>query len=366
VTPRDFTDTLSKVDVGTPAIWRAAGISTRQLHSLVSSGQLVKVRHGAYATRGVLSRAETDPGLRHAVDVAATVATRRHSATASHHSAAQLHGLRVLKQPPGGTVTLTVPPGTRAGRYRQDVGVICHAAQLPDQQVTKRYGVAVTTAARTVADIARTTTFMEGVVVADAALYERHASKSELRRVLAGCERWPGTCRARQVIDFADGLAESVLESCAGRQPASKRGRWPIDHTLWWTMSHRPRSLPRAGHRRAPPGPAAAGGGLRGRPRHLAGTVQRRGAGRRAYPGGFQARRAPRVCPVRQEWRDFRPNPGVRVGVLARIGYSSLRAPERSGASADVAQLVEHHLAKVRVAGSNPVVRSEARLCGSG
>ncbi len=26
--------------------------------------------------------------------------------------------------------------------------------------------------------------------------------------------------------------------------------------------------------------------------------------------------------------------------------------------SADVAQLVEHHLAKVRVAGSNPVVRS--------
>ena len=29
-----------------------------------------------------------------------------------------------------------------------------------------------------------------------------------------------------------------------------------------------------------------------------------------------------------------------------------------------MAQLVEHHLAKVRVAGSNPVVRSEARLCG--
>ena len=30
------------------------------------------------------------------------------------------------------------------------------------------------------------------------------------------------------------------------------------------------------------------------------------------------------------------------------------------GGHADVAQLVEHHLAKVRVAGSNPVVRSEA------
>src|SRR5262249_6045871 len=34
--------------------------------------------------------------------------------------------------------------------------------------------------------------------------------------------------------------------------------------------------------------------------------------------------------------------------------------PPRWGGQADVAQLVEHHLAKVRVAGSNPVVRSEA------
>src|SRR6266852_5529848 len=33
--------------------------------------------------------------------------------------------------------------------------------------------------------------------------------------------------------------------------------------------------------------------------------------------------------------------------------------PRVSGVHADVAQLVEHHLAKVRVAGSNPVVRSE-------
>ena len=37
-----------------------------------------------------------------------------------------------------------------------------------------------------------------------------------------------------------------------------------------------------------------------------------------------------------------------------------LNARRRDPAGADVAQLVEHHLAKVRVAGSNPVVRSEA------
>ncbi len=213
MTSSDAANTLSKLDVGTLATWQAAGLTKRQLYTLVESGQLVKIRHGAYATSSVLARAEADPGLRHAVDVTAIMATGMHRGTASHHSAAQLHGLRLLKQPSAGTVTLTVPPGTRTGRHA--AGIICHAAELPAQQVTRRYGVPVTTAARTVVDIARTTTFMAGVVVADAALYERHASKSEFRRVLASCERWPGTSRARQVIDFADGLAESVLESCA-------------------------------------------------------------------------------------------------------------------------------------------------------
>ena len=43
-------------------------------------------------------------------------------------------------------------------------------------------------------------------------------------------------------------------------------------------------------------------------------------------------------------------------------GFPAPRAPVRaSGMHADVAQLVEHHLAKVRVAGSSPVIRSEER-----
>ncbi len=43
------------------------------------------------------------------------------------------------------------------------------------------------------------------------------------------------------------------------------------------------------------------------------------------------------------------------------MGYGFEPQPGTSvlGCIADVAQLVEHHLAKVRVAGSNPVVRSE-------
>jgi hypothetical protein len=55
-----------------------------------------------------------------------------------------------------------------------------------------------------------------------------------------------------------------------------------------------------------------------------------------------------------------RDAPGIRFGILdgTRLEFPSVAKCEPGGA--DVAQLVAHHLAKVRVAGSNPVVRSEA------
>jgi Transcriptional regulator, AbiEi antitoxin/Protein of unknown function (DUF559) len=214
VTDRDFSDALRKIDVGTTARWRAAGLSARQLYSLAKSGQLVKIRRGVYATSGVMARAETDPGLRHALDVVGVRDTRTGKGVASHHSAAQLLRLNLLNAPSPGTVTLTVPPGTRVSDYAR-TGVICHMADLPGEHLTTMYGVPATTAARTVVDIARTVSFMEGVVVADSALYERHTSKAELRRTISQCAHWPGLEQARQVVEFANGLAESPFESCA-------------------------------------------------------------------------------------------------------------------------------------------------------
>jgi Protein of unknown function (DUF559) len=75
--------------------------------------------------------------------------------------------------------------------------------------------VPVTTASRTVVDLARTLSFREGVVVADSALRQRQTSKKALGAVLGDCPRWPGIQQARAVVEFADGMAESVLESIA-------------------------------------------------------------------------------------------------------------------------------------------------------
>ena len=60
--------------------------------------------------------------------------------------------------------------------------------------------------------------------------------------------------------------------------------------------------------------------------------------------------------------------PGYPEVTASRDTQSRRLAPllESSSQQADVAQLVEHHLAKVRVAGSNPVVRSKTPGQGVG
>jgi hypothetical protein len=207
-------DAFSNITIGTAATWRAAGVSRPRLARLVQAGEVVRIRYGVYATASIVVRAAADPRFGHALQVAAVRAAGTRKAAASHHSAAQMHGLDLLGKLHEGMVTLTVSSGARTGPYNR-AGVIRHIAELPDVHVTKLYGVPVTTAARTVADIARTTSFREGVVVADSALRERLASKTEIRRVLASCARWPGISQARDVADFASASAESVLESCA-------------------------------------------------------------------------------------------------------------------------------------------------------
>jgi hypothetical protein len=201
--------------VGTAAQWREAGLSERRFKLLVASGDLVRVRRGCYVSRETFAEAEEDPCLDHAIRAGAAIASsRRRDCVASHHSAARVHGIDMLHPPDDGVVALTVEPGRKTGRHT-DADVVRHAARLPGGHVTKFRGLPVTTAARTVVDIARTSTFMQGVVVADSAMHKRLTLKSELRDVLRDCEHWPGVELARRVAEFADWVPESPLESCA-------------------------------------------------------------------------------------------------------------------------------------------------------
>ncbi len=86
---------------------------------------------------------------------------------------------------------------------------------MPTTHVTTISGLPVTTAARTVIDLARTLAFRAAVVAADSALHQRLTTTAELRSVIAQLPGRRGTARAAEVIEFADGRAESPLESIA-------------------------------------------------------------------------------------------------------------------------------------------------------
>lgn len=199
--------------VTTAAELLAQGMSKDQLRRLARNGRITSVARGVYAPTEWLESLADDPRRLHAVAVGALV-KRNPGLVASHESAAYLHGIDLL---PAGR---EVPPITLTRRPKEPSralvrGALIRVASLPDDHVATAFGVPVTTVARTVMDIARTSGFMEGVVAADSALRSHVVVKVEFAIILEECGQWPGVVRARQVLGFADGRAESALESVA-------------------------------------------------------------------------------------------------------------------------------------------------------
>ena len=201
------------MDAGTVQQWAEAGTSLGRLRTKVRHGELIRWRHGVYVTAEAVTAAAGDPAKTHALDVRALLAVSPLGGVASHESAAILHGLPLLNAPARGTVSLTRAPGS--SQERSSSGARYYASRLPAEQVTTRCRVPVTTAARTVIDLARTREFMDGVVVADAAIRMRRTSRRELAEVVNSCTRSPGLTKVRRVVDFSDGRSGSPLESCA-------------------------------------------------------------------------------------------------------------------------------------------------------
>jgi hypothetical protein len=213
VTLSDIPGAVRKKSVGAVSEWRAAGLTPAQFRSLTRAGELVRVRHGVYASRSLVESADADPRQGHALRVAGARAAVGRHAVASHQSAAVLHGIDLLRKPADGTVWLTRPPGQYSGLNLE--GVHLYSARLPEHHVTTLHGVRVTTATRTTVDLARSLTFMEGVVAADCTLRLGKTTDLGLADMLRSCARWPGIDRARRVTGFSSADAESVLESCA-------------------------------------------------------------------------------------------------------------------------------------------------------
>lgn len=179
---------------------------------MVRTGSLIRIGRGCYVNSTEAEPFLRRPEGRHLLAAGAALAGSGTDLVASHTTAALIHGLDLLEQPDD-QVTLT---RARASGYRgSKPGARLTAAELPARHVTVRYGLRVTTPARTVVDLARVLPFRSGTVTADHALELRQVTKGELRQVLATCRQWPGVTRAAEVVEFANGLSESALESIA-------------------------------------------------------------------------------------------------------------------------------------------------------
>ncbi|HUC24800.1 MAG TPA: type IV toxin-antitoxin system AbiEi family antitoxin domain-containing protein [Streptosporangiaceae bacterium] len=211
----------------TTAELTVAGFSDDRIKTLTRRGELCQVRRGVYAegtrARDILAFADGKQLLQ----LAAAVALTGPGAVVSHESAAYLHSTDLLSAPE--VATLTCPP---RHNWHARPGIRLHVADLPAEQVITRARLPVTTPARTVVDLARTVSFRAGLVTADSALHRKLVTKAELGQVLAGCRGWPGARRAAEVIGFADGRAESPLESIA-RVAFADCGLPPPELQVW-------------------------------------------------------------------------------------------------------------------------------------
>lgn len=185
---------------------RDAGYSDNEISRLLRSGDLTPVRPGAY----IVGALPDGAAARHALRLHADVEQLADDVVASHVSAAVLHGL-----PTWGLSLQRVHVSRDRRRSGGRVGrqVHVHIAPLRADEIVTVGGIAVTSPARTVVDLARSVPFEQAVVIADDALARRLVDRAELDAALRRATRWPGNPAARRVIAFADGRSESIGES---------------------------------------------------------------------------------------------------------------------------------------------------------
>jgi len=198
----------SRLGIFTTADLLARGVGESEIRAAVRTGTWVRLRTGVFVTARDLAEIEAT-GRRPGLDALAVMTClARPSAVLSGATAAWVWGLPRPRQA-AAVVQLTDPHRWRRGR-----GWVMTQAALPDGATTMRGAYRVTTAARTVVDVARTWAEVDAVAAIDAALLRGLVTRHELADVLAGQSRVAGIPRSVRAVELSDGRAESWLETC--------------------------------------------------------------------------------------------------------------------------------------------------------
>ncbi|HET7016814.1 MAG TPA: type IV toxin-antitoxin system AbiEi family antitoxin domain-containing protein [Streptosporangiaceae bacterium] len=208
-------DTKRLAGIITAAELAQAGLTDSMINVLVGRGVLIRAARGLYARSEQVRQVTATEHGKAAYRVAAAVAIIGPEAVGSHADAAAVHKIDLLTRPNPNAISVSRPLDAPRSRSSQRPYIQLRISDLPAEHRTVQYGVPLTSVARTVVDLARTTSLREGVVIADSALHRKLTTKTELYAVIKRSGRWPGIAQARRAVDFSDALAESPFESLA-------------------------------------------------------------------------------------------------------------------------------------------------------
>lgn len=183
------------------------GVTDDDVRRALRSREWLPLRPGAYLDHD--DPLWRDAAGRHGALVAATLPLLAPGAVVCGVSAAVRHGL-----PVGGVdlqVVHVVRDRTSGGRRSRRLQVHTGPVRVCDTVLVD--GLATTSVARTVVDVARSAPFDTAVTVADAALHRGLVTPADLAGTLRTAAGRHGIGRARAVVAFADGRADGPGES---------------------------------------------------------------------------------------------------------------------------------------------------------
>ena len=186
----------------------AVGLGPREVHGLVVSGRLLRLRRGVYADSEAWSALDPFRGQPVLRMRAAALALRSDAYVFSHDSAAVVLGLGA----PDPRRALVHVTRSKVHGDAVRAGVKHHLAPFRPEDVATVDGLRVLAPPRTALDMVREHGRAHGLAACDAAL-RAGASRGELEDVLATMTSWPHSRCMRWCIDHAEAGAESYLES---------------------------------------------------------------------------------------------------------------------------------------------------------
>jgi len=183
------------------------GVSGHQLERAATRGDVERIRHGAYLDAGAWSLLSARQ--RHLARIAAARRAAREEPVFSHRSAAVLHGIPFLGEPPPRPCT-TVPPGASKSsgsveRRRRELDTD-DVVELPD-------GTRVTSPTRTAMDLAAGGSSLGGIIAFSHVRRFHGVDRARIDARLVRAGVIPGVRAARVALRRSTADSESALET---------------------------------------------------------------------------------------------------------------------------------------------------------